>query len=426
MADSRLLDRRPHEVAPLRPGAVIVLHVRVAEEVLQDEPGVGRPLPDPAVCDDLLVRRDAFAFVEGLEILSRLERAVLVDGLGPGNVLRPGNVPASLRVLRRIFRRREDLSREFLRRSHVDEDFVLLLDRLPHVVQVYAEGLVRFLRREGRLGERGDVLRDREILLDPLLPTAVQEDDVVDAVVLEHPEDERGEPVVEVPVKDDFVVVRDAQPAEERLEALFRDDVSAHRIVDVLLPVDQDGPRDVPEVVVRRRIVIDLDDADVLIAQTSFHPARVDQYFGMRVCRHGFHASDASEVIRCYILCSYRYSYPTKRGSTDGISINTTQHLLHLRRTLKYPEARCLGRRRGNRPCRGGEIRESFSQGSRRNRDLGISARIADRGRRPRRRPRRRFLDALHPFPSRRPRLRWILDGGREIRGTLVSRWDLR
>src|SRR5467141_1294198 len=324
MADSRLLDRRPHEVAPLRPGAVVVLHVRVAEEVLEDEPGVGRPLPDPAVRDDLLVRSDALVFVQGLEILSRLERAVLVHGLGPGNVLRPGNVPASLRVFRRIFRRRKDLSREFLRRSHVDEDFVLLLDRLPHVVQVYAEGLVRFLRREGRLGERGDVFRDRETLLDPLLPPAVKEDDVVDAVVLEHPEDERSEPVVEVAVEDDLVVVRDPEPAEERLEALFRDDVSAHRIVDVLLPVDQDGPRDVPEVVVRRGIVIDLDDADVLIPQTSFHPARVDQYFGMRVCRHGFHASDASEVIRCYILCSYRYSYPTKRSSKDGISINGT------------------------------------------------------------------------------------------------------
>ena len=53
-AISRLLDRRPHEVPPLRPGAVVVPDVRVAEEVLQDEPRVGRPLADPAVGDDLL------------------------------------------------------------------------------------------------------------------------------------------------------------------------------------------------------------------------------------------------------------------------------------------------------------------------------------------------------------------------------------
>src|SRR5438128_10065505 len=37
-----LLDRRPHEVAPLRPRAVVIPKVRVAEEVLQDEPGVRR------------------------------------------------------------------------------------------------------------------------------------------------------------------------------------------------------------------------------------------------------------------------------------------------------------------------------------------------------------------------------------------------
>src|SRR6266571_435074 len=42
-----LLDRRPHEVPPLRPGAVVVPDVRVAEEVLQDEPCVGRPLANP-------------------------------------------------------------------------------------------------------------------------------------------------------------------------------------------------------------------------------------------------------------------------------------------------------------------------------------------------------------------------------------------
>ncbi len=40
----RLLDRRPHEVPPLRPGAVVVPDVRVTEEVLQDEPRMRRSL----------------------------------------------------------------------------------------------------------------------------------------------------------------------------------------------------------------------------------------------------------------------------------------------------------------------------------------------------------------------------------------------
>src|SRR5207249_2018489 len=81
----RFLDRRPHKVPPLRPGAVVVPDVRVAEEVLQDEPRVRRPLPDTAVGDDLLVLGHALRFIEGLQLLRRLERAILVHGLCPRN-----------------------------------------------------------------------------------------------------------------------------------------------------------------------------------------------------------------------------------------------------------------------------------------------------------------------------------------------------
>src|SRR2546430_11848286 len=40
---------RSHEVPPFRPRAVVVPDIRVAEEVLQDEPRVGRPFADPAI-----------------------------------------------------------------------------------------------------------------------------------------------------------------------------------------------------------------------------------------------------------------------------------------------------------------------------------------------------------------------------------------
>src|SRR2546425_7521368 len=109
---------------------------RVAEEVLQDEPRVRRSLSDSAVRDDFLVRRHAFRFVQRFELLRRLERPVLVDRLSPGNVLRPGDVPAALRVFGRILRRREDLPAELLRAADVDEDFARLLVHLPHVREV--------------------------------------------------------------------------------------------------------------------------------------------------------------------------------------------------------------------------------------------------------------------------------------------------
>src|SRR5207249_3854211 len=53
------LIQRPHEVAPLRPGAVVVPDAGVPEQVLQDEPRVGPSLADSAVRHDLLLLRVA-------------------------------------------------------------------------------------------------------------------------------------------------------------------------------------------------------------------------------------------------------------------------------------------------------------------------------------------------------------------------------
>src|SRR3972149_1244714 len=82
--------------APLRPGAVVVADLRVAEQVLQDEPGVRGALADSAVGDGGLVLRDSGAAVEGGQLLGGLECAVLVNGLGPGDVHGAGDVAAAL------------------------------------------------------------------------------------------------------------------------------------------------------------------------------------------------------------------------------------------------------------------------------------------------------------------------------------------
>ena len=51
--DARLaLDGRVRQVAPLLPGAIVVLHVRIAQDVAQHEPCVGRTHAELAVGGD--------------------------------------------------------------------------------------------------------------------------------------------------------------------------------------------------------------------------------------------------------------------------------------------------------------------------------------------------------------------------------------
>src|SRR5207245_8543303 len=67
-----LLDGDADEASPLRPGAVVVPHLRVAKEGLEHEPGVRGPLADAAVRDRLLLAGDPLAGVERAQLLRAL------------------------------------------------------------------------------------------------------------------------------------------------------------------------------------------------------------------------------------------------------------------------------------------------------------------------------------------------------------------
>src|SRR6185503_14998037 len=78
-----LLDRHADEAAVLGPRPVVVADPAVAEQLVQDEPRMARPLTDPAVGDDVFVGRDPLRLVQRREVLRVLERPVLLDRLGP-------------------------------------------------------------------------------------------------------------------------------------------------------------------------------------------------------------------------------------------------------------------------------------------------------------------------------------------------------
>src|ERR1700730_5156815 len=95
-----LLDRRADDVPPFGPGTVVVADLPVAEEVRQRKPGMATPLADPAVRDHVGIRtKPRFALIDRSELGGRLERAVLVRGARPRDILCARDVPAAERAL---------------------------------------------------------------------------------------------------------------------------------------------------------------------------------------------------------------------------------------------------------------------------------------------------------------------------------------
>src|SRR2546422_2098983 len=83
-----LHDRRTDEVTPLGPRPVVVANLLLAQQVLEREPGVARPLADAAVGDDLVLAVDHLALVELQQLFVGLERTVGRHRLAPGDAAR--------------------------------------------------------------------------------------------------------------------------------------------------------------------------------------------------------------------------------------------------------------------------------------------------------------------------------------------------
>src|SRR4029453_15941420 len=104
----------------------------------------------PAVGDDPLVAGHALALVQGLELVRRLERAVLVRGLRPRDVGGARDVPWHLRLLLGEVVRRELLATELLGRAHVDE-LDIAADARQHLLAQRAD-LAALTARDGEPG----------------------------------------------------------------------------------------------------------------------------------------------------------------------------------------------------------------------------------------------------------------------------------
>src|SRR5437868_2273456 len=92
-----LFDWYADERAVFGPRAVVVLHIRLLENLMQHEPRVCRPLPDAAVGNRVLGQVDASLLIQLLQLVVAPEGAVVVRGLRPRDVLGSRNVAGALR-----------------------------------------------------------------------------------------------------------------------------------------------------------------------------------------------------------------------------------------------------------------------------------------------------------------------------------------
>src|SRR5829696_1155822 len=278
-ATALALDGDADQAAPLGPGAVVVADVRVAEQFVQHEPGVGAALADPAVGDHVLAGLDALGAVQLGQLAVAEELAGgAVDRLGPGDVDRAGDVARPLGGLLGQVVGGELLAPVLLGRADVDQrGAVAAADRVQHLL---AEGPDRGVGLAHRVAAaRRDVGRfagQLAALQLPGLAAAVEQLDRAVPVDLVVPVGVGGEPVVVAPVQDHGRVRGDAEGVLELGELLGRDEVAAQRVLEVGVPVDGHGPADVPAGI-RVGVLVDLDHAQVGVVQVGGQPVGRDQ-----------------------------------------------------------------------------------------------------------------------------------------------------
>src|SRR5712664_1557335 len=273
------------EVAPFGPRAVVVAHVVVAEQILQNEPGMRAAFPDAAILDDFIGAGDALGLIELLKILEGFEGAVLVGGLRPRDIRGFRDVSWALGGFGHS-RRSNDLAGELVDGTNIHElaGFAAVHDG-KNIVFVGAKG---FIEAGDAIGGRGDVdgiLGQRALLFEPFLAAAVDEPDVLVAVIFQLPKGVSGEPIVVVAVEKNGGVIGNAGSAEKLLKRGLVDQIAADVVLELGLPVPADSAGDVA-LIVGGGVHVDFDEAEIGGVQVLSDPIRGNENFGVFVVGH--------------------------------------------------------------------------------------------------------------------------------------------
>src|SRR5579862_8314622 len=280
-----LLNRRANQIPPFRPRSVVILHLVVPQQILQHKPGVRTSLPDPAIRDNFVIAVHALRAIQLLQSIRRLERPILIRRLHPGNIRRPRNVTGPLRRLAHP-RRRNNLPRKLIHRPYIHQiNLLLLVHRFKHVFLPRPNRFVRprcVIRRRRHLHRIG---RQRSLLLNPLLPPAVDQPHILVPVIFQLPQRICREPIVVVAVEQNRRVVPHARLPQQQLQRSLVDQIPPDVVLQLRLPVPTHRPRNVP-LIVSRGIHVHLNQPHLRIVQVPRRPLRRNQHFWMLVLAH--------------------------------------------------------------------------------------------------------------------------------------------
>src|ERR1017187_10457231 len=189
-------DRGPHEVAPFGPGTIIVPDAGIAQQIGQYKPGQARAFADPAIGNDVISRLEAdLGFVDRPELGDRLERAVLVHGAAPGDILGTRNVAAAQRAFLGIGLHVQELAGKLLGTADIDQGQPRLgvgRDRIAKGANPLFPAALHLVLRGGIA--RG-LCRRGTPLVEPQLAATVQNPAVGMSEELERPECVASPPV---------------------------------------------------------------------------------------------------------------------------------------------------------------------------------------------------------------------------------------
>src|SRR6266852_6689890 len=192
------LDRSAHEAAPFGPGAIIVAHLWIAQQISQYKPGMRRTLPNATVSDYRLVWGDILACIELAQLLCGLEGAIGIGRRRPGNILGPWNVPAALRSFLWIVDHVYQFACILLRGAYINEASFEVFQPGCHLVAENSDRFIGRLSMIGRGGEMRHLFGQRALLGFPLAASAVHDLHVAVPIHGKQPERAACIPVIAV------------------------------------------------------------------------------------------------------------------------------------------------------------------------------------------------------------------------------------